>query len=119
MHRLKPVATLTAVVVVALTGCGGKTVPSVEQTKAKTHAAPAAATHSSNGTALAALDMLAIKGRAPKTGYSREQFGDGWASVAGCDMRDRMLGRDLTRRQVGETSESLLSTRRRHLNLKV
>ena len=96
MHRLIPVSTLTAVAVVALTGCGGKTVPSVEQTKAKSHASRAAAAHSSNGTALAALDVLAIKGRAPKTGYSREQFGGGWASVAGCDMRDRILRRDLT-----------------------
>ena len=38
---------------------------------------------------------LAVKGRAPKTGYSREQFGDGWASVDGCDTRDRILARDL------------------------
>jgi len=39
-----------------------------------------------------------VKGRAPKTGYSRERFGDGWATVRGCDVRDRILGRDLTRR---------------------
>jgi hypothetical protein len=50
------------------------------------------------GTAMAALATLAIKGRAPLTGYTREQFGDGWASVAGCDMRDRILTRDLTQR---------------------
>ncbi len=48
------------------------------------------------GTALAALADLPVKGRAPKTGYSREQFGGGWASVAGCDTRDRILARDLT-----------------------
>jgi Excalibur calcium-binding domain/Protein of unknown function (DUF1524) len=48
------------------------------------------------GTALAALAELPVKGRAPKTGYSREQFGGGWASVAGCDTRDRILARDLT-----------------------
>jgi hypothetical protein len=96
MHRLIPVSTLTAVAVVALTACGGKTVPSVEQAKAKTHTSRVAAGHSSKGIALAALDMLAVKRRAPKTGYSREQFGDGWASVAGCDMRDRILRRDLT-----------------------
>jgi hypothetical protein len=96
MHRLIPISTLTAVAVVAVTGCGGKTVPRAEQAKAKAHASRVAAAHSSKGTALAALDMLAIKGRAPKTGYSREQFGDGWASVAGCDMRDRILRRDLT-----------------------
>lgn len=41
------------------------------------------------------LDGLAIKGRAPKTGYSREQFGDGWEEILGCDMRNIILKRDL------------------------
>lgn len=47
------------------------------------------------GTAAAALQKLAVKGRAPKTGYSRDQFGGGWATVAGCATRDRILRRDL------------------------
>jgi hypothetical protein len=46
--------------------------------------------------ALRALAALPVKGRAPKTGYGRERFGDGWATVAGCDTRDRILRRDLT-----------------------
>ena len=29
-------------------------------------------------SATAALDALPVKGRAPKTGYSRAQYGDGW-----------------------------------------
>ena len=37
-----------------------------------------------------------MKGRAPKTGYSRDQFGGGWATVAGCSTADRILSRDLT-----------------------
>lgn len=41
------------------------------------------------------LETLPVKGRAPKTGYSRAQFGDGWASVGGCDMRDVILARDM------------------------
>lgn len=41
------------------------------------------------------LDALAIKGRAPKTGYTRAQFGDGWAITDGCDMRNIILARDL------------------------
>ena len=40
--------------------------------------------------------MLEVKGRAPKTGYARAQFGDGWGLVDGCDMRNRILRRDLT-----------------------
>lgn len=42
------------------------------------------------------LKNLEIKGRAPKTNYSRAQFGDDWAVVDGCDMRNRILARDLT-----------------------
>jgi hypothetical protein len=45
--------------------------------------------------ALTALAVLAVKGRAPKTGYSRERFGDGWLTVGGCDTRDLVLRRDL------------------------
>ena len=43
-----------------------------------------------------ALAKLAVKGRAPKTNYAREQFSDGWADVEGCDMRNYILQRDLT-----------------------
>lgn len=42
------------------------------------------------------LASLPIKGRAPKTGYTREQFGNGWQTVNGCDTRNRILIRDMT-----------------------
>lgn len=48
-----------------------------------------------SGSAAEALAELDIKGRGAKTGYSREQFGDGWAQVDGCDMRNIILARDL------------------------
>ena len=41
------------------------------------------------------MEELEVKGRAPKTGYSRDQFGGGWHTVAGCITRDRILSRDL------------------------
>lgn len=41
-----------------------------------------------------ALEKLAIKGRAPKTGYSRSQFGNGWAVLGNCTMRDWIMARD-------------------------
>lgn len=47
-------------------------------------------------TAQSTLSGLAVKGRAPKTGYARTQFGDGWASKNGCDTRNIILRRDLT-----------------------
>ena len=51
---------------------------------------------------LATLDTLEVKGRAPKTGYERNLFGDTWTddvTVAegrnGCDTRNDILRRDL------------------------
>jgi hypothetical protein len=46
--------------------------------------------------ALTVLSHLAVKGRAPKTGYSRDLFSNGWGTVAGCDTRNYILARDLT-----------------------
>ncbi len=42
------------------------------------------------------LKNLAVKGRAPKTGYERAKFGDGWETLAGCTTRNRVLVRDLS-----------------------
>jgi len=42
------------------------------------------------------LDKIEVKGRAPKTGYSRSEFGDGWANVGACDLRNIMLSRGMT-----------------------
>lgn len=44
------------------------------------------------------LATLKTKGRAPKTGYARTQFGAAWADVDhnGCDTRNDILKRDLT-----------------------
>ena len=52
----------------------------------------------SASTAEELLNSLAVKGRAPKTGYSRAQFGATWADVNrnGCDTRNDILQRDLT-----------------------
>ena len=49
------------------------------------------------GLAAAVLETLPVKGRAPKTGYSRDEFGQTWADVNrnGCDTRNDILKRDL------------------------
>jgi len=52
------------------------------------------------GSAYQALTKLEVKGRAPKTGYAREQFGAGWADVDACDMRNYILRRDFTATQL-------------------
>ncbi len=40
------------------------------------------------------LNELEVKGRAPKTGYSREKFYNGWPTVEGCNLRQRILRRE-------------------------
>lgn len=47
--------------------------------------------------ALVQLDTIPVKGRAPKTGYSRDEFGPAWSDVDhnGCDTRNDILARDL------------------------
>lgn len=57
---------------------------------------PATAT-AAHGSALAAVDSLTVKGRAPKTGYARDRFGSAWADTDTnhCDTRDDVLKRDL------------------------
>ena len=58
-------------------------------------AAPAQQRSGNGELASAALEMLPVKGRAPKTGYKRAQFGDGWAKLGNCDTRNLILQRDL------------------------
>lgn len=42
------------------------------------------------------LEKLAIKGRAPKTGYDRnEQFYKTWPTIDGCNLRQRIIKREL------------------------
>ena len=58
---------------------------------------PSVAAEAKPGLAAAVLESLPVKGRAPKTGYSRDQFGQTWADVNrnGCDTRNDILKRDL------------------------
>lgn len=59
--------------------------------------------------ALEVLKTLEVKGRAPKTGYSRSQFSDGWATIDGCDVRNRILAVQLTQIEVGADGCSILA----------
>jgi len=94
--RMGPV--LAALVVVASLGAcslpppsNGAALPTAEPS------IPAA----DGGSAVAVLARLAVRGRAPRTGYDRALFGQAWADVDrnGCDTRNDVLGRDLTSEQ--------------------
>jgi Protein of unknown function (DUF1524) len=94
------VAAIVAVVVVTacdVTPAVMLPVPPAQATSAPASPRPSAAPKPL-GAAAAALAALPVKGRAPKTGYSRAQFGPAWADTDrdGCDQRNQVLGRDLT-----------------------
>ena len=57
-----------------------------------------------------ALNALAVKGRAPKTGYSRDQFGNGWEGTSSCNTRNQILQRDLQNVQLGDGCTVLSGT---------
>jgi hypothetical protein len=82
---------LTAVLLVLLTTSGCATLAGRYSPWGATAAAP-------TGTAADTLATLAVKGRAPKTGYSRDEFGPSWSDVDhnGCDQRNDVLARDMT-----------------------
>jgi hypothetical protein len=54
---------------------------------------PASAASGQN--ALAAVEQLQVKGKAPKTGYERSLFSDGWGDIGSCDVRNYILKRDM------------------------
>ncbi|MBV7281845.1 DUF1524 domain-containing protein [Corynebacterium sp. TAE3-ERU30] len=116
----KTLATLCATLV--LGGCATDTevehhstpaTSSSSTTESSTESAPATTDSTAESTtagelpaaavaAAALLDELEVKGRAPTTGYSREEFGQRWSDDVtveyghnGCDTRNDILRRDL------------------------
>ncbi|MFE6967136.1 DUF1524 domain-containing protein [Agromyces sp. NPDC057679] len=100
-----------ALTVLALTGCvsaaTGATRPEPTPASTVDATSPAPATTAAptpsateNAAASSVVDLLntlPVKGRAPKTGYSRDQFGNGWKDPDrnGCDARNDILARDM------------------------
>jgi len=86
---------VSAMSVALLGACTPVETPSVPETAA---VLGGSAGQPNGGSAAAALARLAVKGRAPKTGYERALFGQAWADVDrnGCDTRNDVLRRDLT-----------------------
>lgn len=90
MARLRGGVAVVALVLVTATGCeldstGGSAGPQENPRGG------------GGGAALAAAEALTVKGRAPKTGYDRDEFGSPWADTDSnsCDTRDDILKRDL------------------------
>lgn len=62
------------------------------------------------GAAIDLLSKIPVKGRAAKTGYERTNFGDGWETVNGCDMRNIILHRDMKNVSVGPDCKVIAGT---------
>ena len=85
-------------VAIALVVSGASLINEVQNKLTDNHQSPPAAVQGSRTSklALGELEKLPIRGRAPKTGYSRDQFGAGWGDLGNCDVRNYILQRDMT-----------------------
>jgi hypothetical protein len=106
--RLTAAFGLAGVLLLGVAGCtsAGVNAPSVTDQRGSANsiapdtAAPGVGTGAPAINALALLATLPVKGKAPKTGYDRTgMFGPAWLDVDhnGCDTRNDVLARDLTR----------------------
>ncbi|MFJ4621392.1 HNH endonuclease family protein [Streptomyces sp. NPDC088812] len=88
MRRLRGGAAIAVVTVCSVAGC-------TDATTGTGTAGPGPTAR--GGAALAAAESLTVKGRGPKTGYDRDEFGSPWADTDSndCGTRDDILKRDL------------------------
>lgn len=56
-----------------------------------------------------ALGKLAVRERLSNDNYERREFGSGWRTIQGCDMRNRILQRDLADIELDEDNCTVLS----------
>lgn len=91
------VATAAALMTAGCAGIANSDNPTPPPATNTTAVAPQA------NSVIAKLNALPVKGRAPKTGYTRAQFGQAWTDDVtvqfghnGCDTRNDVLKRDLT-----------------------
>ncbi|MDB5168400.1 MAG: uncharacterized protein JWO55_658 [Candidatus Saccharibacteria bacterium] len=93
-HKVR--RTIVAIIVFIIAAVIIASHPNLQQPTVSPPKAPTSTiTTEASGDAAETLYKLAVKGRAPKTGYERAQFGDGWEMQQGCDVRNIILHRDL------------------------
>ena len=85
-------------ITLALAGCSASSSPSASAGTFRPTVTAGPTIAARPETALAAALDLTVKGRAPRTGYERDLFGEGWVDTDrnGCDTRNDILARDLT-----------------------
>lgn len=88
--------TLSLLIIAAGIAIYGATTSIIEEQRlAEQNAKITITTQDSHSPASVALESLAVKGRAPKTNYTRAQFGNGWRKTGDCTTRELILQRDL------------------------
>jgi hypothetical protein len=103
-HRSTRAAALAVLALLGTAACDttqpATSTPAAEEVSEAAQQASASAP-AAGESAAGVLATLAVKGRAPSTGYDRDEFGPQWSDVDhnGCDTRNDVLARDLT----GET----------------
>ncbi|MDQ0795935.1 HNH endonuclease family protein [Streptomyces sp. B1I3] len=95
LRAVRPRRSLLPLVTLALTGALALT--ACEELGDPLESSPAPAGPAAAGSALQAVGTLTVKGRAPKTGYDRDEFGSAWADTDrnGCGTRDDILAHQL------------------------
>jgi hypothetical protein len=90
------VSTAASVVLLVLVGVIGTTL--LVKAKPESTNTTQAIAQAPADSMLSVLGKVEVRGRAPKTGYSRAAFGPAWADTDhnGCDTRNDVLRRDLT-----------------------
>lgn len=107
-HKVRRTIVATIVFIISLAIIAGH--PNLQQPTVSPPKAPTESISTpARGDAAEALNRIAVKGRAPKTGYERTQFGDGWDIRNGCDLRNIILRRDLTNIQTDEKGCKIIS----------
>ncbi len=96
MSKRSAIVTALALALVPLAGSNASAAESSSALSATFDAAMSSHFSTKNSQALAAAKLLVAKGRAPKTGYSRSEFGTAWKDVDGngCSARNDVLARD-------------------------
>ncbi len=96
VHRTRRLVLSIMTAIVIVSGIG------ISQDMWQTQLLTQPETVNATGAASDELAKLPIKGRAPKTGYTRTAYGDGWTRQGGCDTRNIILNRDLTKVEVSQ-----------------
>jgi hypothetical protein len=100
---------VTAVMLAALSVLAGMVFQAIQDRNQPATLSTTTQTTQQTSSALAALDKLEVKGRAPKTGYSRTQFSSDWGTIGGCSVRELILQRDMQDKVVNEDGCRVMS----------